>query len=558
MAAHNPWQWPALSGAEPPQQLQYERGIWGKVHGASSDFRRIAATAKFALQHPRLERELLLGSEDLPQKTQCWLSVGNTHYAVACYPSRAVDKTGRSGFLEKQIIEWRHPPEIPAALGALLLLPEIARYTDVIWWDSRNRADWQEADFALALGDSTCPPLSVGGLELLVQRSIEALLNAVSPEALSQFYAAVLAGQRAVALPGLTQPLPPEALGALLLPLDRTTADRFCFINWLPSRHAEGEDLRQRWDAILGGAAPGLALESPAPTASQRQQAERMALALSRQAPDSLLEKRVADAVGDSSAVSGGQPIQLAIWGPSAAGKTVLLAQLYLEIYAERGDWDIYPTQKSLEFIERMQEWRVNNLFPPATPVGQKDQIIYQFVNHRTHAKAALLVEDRAGKDYESQEEESRQRLNTAEGLVILVDPFREQRSLYVELSRLLNRMHVDRQEPEQKDRRPIAVCISKADFLIESPADYRRACEEPDAFVRENDRWSLAPLLDRFCANYRLFPVSAVGVQLHYGVIEAIAFYDENLKLRIGSKGKPFNLMAPFTWLIDQLTANR
>ncbi|MFO1429791.1 MAG: hypothetical protein U1F76_06580 [Candidatus Competibacteraceae bacterium] len=558
MATSNPWQWPALKGAEPPQQLQYERGIWGKVHGAPTDFRRIAATAKFALQHPRLERELLLGGEELPLKTQCWLSVGNTHYAVACYPSRAVDKAVRSGFLEKQIIEWRHPPEVPAALGALLLLPEVARYTDATWWDSRNRADWQEADFVLPLGDSTCPPLPVGDLELRVQHAIEVLSSAVSLEALSQFYAAVLAGQRAVALPGLSQPLPAEALGVLLLPLDRARADRFSLINWLPSRQTESKELPQRWEAILGGAAPGLALESPVPSASQWRQAERMALALSRQAPDSLIERETVSLVGEPSAAAVDQAIQLAIWGPSASGKTMLLAQLYLEIHAEKGDWDIYPTQKSLEFIDRMQEWRINNLFPPATPVGKKDQIIYEFFNHRTQVKASLLVEDRAGKDYESQEEESRQRMNTAAGLVLLVDPFREQGKLYLELSRLLNRMHVDRQEPEPKDRRPFAVCISKADFLIESPADYRRACQEPDVFVRDNDRWGLVPLLDRFCSNYRLFPVSAVGVQVRYGVIEPIAFYDENLKLRTGAQGRPFNLMAPFTWLIDQVTVNR
>ena len=68
----------------------------------------------------------------------------------------------------------------------------------------------------------------------------------------------------------------------------------------------------------------------------------------------------------------------------------------------------------------------------------------------------------------------------------------------------------------------------------------------------------SLTPLLDRFSSNYRLFPLSSVGVRLHYGVIETVVFYDENLRLRLGGAGKSFNLMAPFNWLINQVAAKR
>jgi len=252
--------------------------------------------------------------------------------------------------------------------------------------------------------------------------------------------------------------------------------------------------------------------------------------------------------------------IPLAIWGPAASGKTVLMAQLHLESHAEAGEWDIYPTrQDSLDFIHQMQERRLDNQFPPATAVGRKEHIAYEFVNRKTGVRASLAVEDRAGQDYERMEEDARARLNAAAGLVLLIDPTRNQRDIQSQLSRMLFQMHTDLRagraaEADPKDRRPIAVCVSKADELLRWPADYRRACQAPDAFVREADRWDLTPMLEKFCANYRFFPLSAVGVALSHGVLEPNTFYDENFNLRIKTKGKPFNLMTPFAWLIGQL----
>lgn len=257
--------------------------------------------------------------------------------------------------------------------------------------------------------------------------------------------------------------------------------------------------------------------------------------------------------------------ILLAIWGPAGAGKTVLMAQLHLETQAGQGEWEVYPTDHgALKFIQQMQEHRLNNEFPPATAVGGKEQVAYEFFNRASGARVALSVEDRAGKDFEheSLHEEARQRVNTAAGLVLLIDPTREPRHIQAQMSHLLMRMHTDRrasqpQGESPKDPRPIAVCVSKADGLVERPVDYMRACQAPDAFVRDNDRWGLVPLLDKFCANYRLFPLSAVGVHLRHGVIESNTFYDENFNLRLKAPTRPFNLMAPFTWLVGQLAAS-
>ena len=189
------------------------------------------------------------------------------------------------------------------------------------------------------------------------------------------------------------------------------------------------------------------------------------------------------------------QGIPLAIWGPVASGKTVLMAQLHLQTLRQSSDWSVLPArQATLDYVRALEERRQQrNEFPLATVLGRKDEIAYLFA-YRDHIQAALLVEDRAGGDYETLEEDSQRRMNQAAGLVLLIDPFRDPAKLCLELSRLLNQMHIDRLPGQPggqstKDPRPIAVCVSKADLLVESADDHRRACAEPDAFVRERDR---------------------------------------------------------------------
>lgn len=550
--------WPALAlaGRELPRQIDHERGVWGKVQGADSDFRWIALSGLFAMQAEGLERDLTLGSEDEPRRFQLWYCRNGVYYAATCYPSRATDAAGRSGLLEKQVLEWRHAEALPAALGALLLLPHAASLDDRVWWESRGKADWAEDDFHLTLDKAGHAPLAVSeeALEQASERGIAGLFERVTEEALSELYARLLAGQRAVPLDGLDVPLSAEALAVLLLPLPRDTADRLSMAGWLPSRRADAQSLRPRWDMILGGNVSGLAPSTPAPSVAQRQQGARLARALAQRDPAALQ----GIAITPTPEVRTDSSIQLAMWGPPQAGKTVLLAQLYLEAVAESGgEWDIFVTKGSLDFIDSMEEKRHANLFPPATTVGTKDQISYRFRNRRTDTTASLVLEDRAGQDFVKFEVEAQERLNSADGLILLFDPLRGKAELEREillLSQTLRRIYLARGHEYQKDDRPIAVCVSKADILIESPGDYRRACEDPHEFVRERDKWGLTQRLDRYCDNYRLFPVSAVGVQVYYGVIETVAFYDEKLTQRLRASGRSFNLMAPFAWLIDQV----
>ena len=98
--------WPALRGLGEPTAIECERGVFGKMHGARSDFRWIARSAAF-LRDGWLEDKFALGSEDLPTRLSFWrcLPEHGCYIAGYAYPSRAQDASGRRGFLEKQFLQ---------------------------------------------------------------------------------------------------------------------------------------------------------------------------------------------------------------------------------------------------------------------------------------------------------------------------------------------------------------------------------------------------------------------------------------------------------------------
>jgi hypothetical protein len=242
--------WPALSSKSLQiEYLSYKRGVWGKVHGAASDFRWIALSEPFDFQ---LERQLNLGSEDKPRTAVFWRCLPNSYYAIATYPSRASDASGRSGFLEKQVIEWQKSQDIPAVVLALFFLPLAKKFDDKIWWKHRKNSEWYQNNFSLPIAPSDCTPLPYS--ETLLAKAIENSINQLkmlfkeNQIALIQFYKHLLSGQKPVYLQ-LRTPISPEALAGLLLPLKRELADKLSLTGWVPS--SRFENLSESWDCII-------------------------------------------------------------------------------------------------------------------------------------------------------------------------------------------------------------------------------------------------------------------------------------------------------------------
>ncbi len=551
--------WPALSGGIIPDSLQLQRAVWGKVHGAASDFRWIAAGG-FNPQKARLERELRVGGEEQLQSFPLWRSLGSSHYAVSAYPSRATDAQGRTGFLEKQVLRWRRAPHVPAALGAFKLLPLVASYSDEVWWDKRYDPRWEERDFVIALADHDESVLDTQALSAAISTSIDALRTAIDEEALGAVYAGILAGQRPTALLLHGKPLPHVALPALLLPLPREYADQLSLAGWLPSQRAAADKLRQQWDVV--GVDDSTPSWDPGVVAGKeiRAKAERMARALLAGDPSRLIARNHVPVPPEPAREGPKGQVRLTLWGPSAAGKTAMLAMLYLEASSQQSSqsdsWRVFPTEESMEFIQQKRhEMETMLRFPPPTQPGEGDRIDYRFCRSDGSQEASLCLEDRAGKEWEVLDDDGKRRIAEANGVAFLFDPTRGEKVLSEELCNTLEGGHVAGRRGAERDPRPIAVCLSKSDLLIETSDDLVWARDDPDDFVREHINPKLLLEIDRFCLNYRLFPVSAIGVNLCRGRVEPVFFYDDTLTPRLLGRGKPFNLMAPFTWLINEVT---
>jgi hypothetical protein len=261
------WDWPALDlEGQAQQRLTVEWAVWGKVHGAASDFRWIAHSPGIDPQARRLELELLLGTEDAPERATFWRALGGSFCAVSCYPSRALDAARRSGFLEKQLLEWKPPAGAPAALGALLLLPQVARFTDEEWWEHSADPGWSRPDFALVLEPEAAAPVEVSENDLRsnVEAGLGDLRDAVGEESvLAELYSALLTGRRPAILAGLRRPLTPQGITALLLPLPREVADRLSVAGWLLSKRVDAEGFRRLWDVLVCDRPPDALLSSP-------------------------------------------------------------------------------------------------------------------------------------------------------------------------------------------------------------------------------------------------------------------------------------------------------
>lgn len=262
--------WPALEGFEGTAQLSFERGVWGKAHGARTDFRWLAASEGFAAYEQPLARQLYLGPEDRPCRMFGWRCLGREAVALIAYPSPAADASGRRGFLEKQVLAWRMADDVPPAATALALLAAAESLDDSAWWPRRAEVDWSRPSSRLVLGrpEHRTIRLDRSRLGRIVADAVESLTAAaLDEEALARLYGEWIMGRRPGRLAGLDAPLPAGAVAALLLPLARPLVDRASVTGWLPSSRADGETLGIQWDLVVEP--PGVDLGSVARSPSE-------------------------------------------------------------------------------------------------------------------------------------------------------------------------------------------------------------------------------------------------------------------------------------------------
>lgn len=254
---------------------------------------------------------------------------------------------------------------------------------------------------------------------------------------------------------------------------------------------------------------------------------------------------------------------RVALWGPSASGKTAFLALLYLRSPEfKKAGWTIYPADESTkDWLQQMRRTiDVQNRFPEMTSTSAgRIALSYEFVSHKTGRRFVLETDDRAGQWYEQMDASVLQALTTAKGRLFFFDPTQEPKRRKEQILRAFEDLHHAGRgnRDTDLDPTPVAICLTKADMLIRSPEDLRRAVEQPQEFVLEKMEPELLTWAGAFFTKIRLFPVSSVGVELFHGVVRPAVFFDERLEARWARACEPMNLFEPFEWLFEAMEAD-
>jgi len=143
-----------------------------------------------------------------------------------------------------------------------------------VWWEQRGVDFWIDPDACLSLRaeNVTVDEDAIGNA---LEHGRHQLRESVSPDALARLYDQLLSGKRPALLAGVAQPLSPEALAALLLPLPRDIADRLSLAGWIPAERPSPADVGKRWDVVVVATAHAGAFD-PATEVQARRMAEAL------------------------------------------------------------------------------------------------------------------------------------------------------------------------------------------------------------------------------------------------------------------------------------------
>lgn len=302
--------WPAFGGVSLRDcTLDFERGIWGKMHAVPTDYRWIGRSPGFPSARDGAELLLLVGLENAPVPASLWRSHEGRYFAAGTYASPARDAAGRSGFLEKQVCLLPGAGDLPAAMAAMGLLPWVRARTYEDWWGQRQDPSWPEKSHQMHLEPESIT-VTAEQLEEHISRGLSELW-ALGAERLQRAYAGVLSGRSTSYLEGVLAPLSAQATAALLLPLERPLADASSVAGWSLSARYRRQRRELAWTLLVLDRAAREDAESSPPSmpysADDERRAEEIVRAIEERSPARLSPPREPESVAVPEAQSASQ-----------------------------------------------------------------------------------------------------------------------------------------------------------------------------------------------------------------------------------------------------------
>ncbi|MBT3220978.1 MAG: hypothetical protein HN348_17985, partial [Proteobacteria bacterium] len=273
------WVWPgARLGVDPSSvTIDYERAIYGKAHNVRTDYRWLAATPKIKAHLAEFARFLQPGPVDRTATAFCWRALGKRRYlALSSRPSRARDAAGRLTVVEREVLYWEAPPQVPAIIGAATLLAVLPGLSDVDWWPQRHRPQFNDASFMIDL-----PPCSPVPAQANISRLLAdglAFFKKLGLENVERIAVVLARESGPIVVEQLKEPLLPEQIAALLLLVSPAVASRVSIAGWLLSERAAADDLAG-WNIVVSDTAGrqlSSLLQGPAANSKARDMARRV------------------------------------------------------------------------------------------------------------------------------------------------------------------------------------------------------------------------------------------------------------------------------------------
>lgn len=553
--------------------LGYEIGLWGKIEGSTDDYKIIAASKSFNLDNIDFINKFYFGDGEHLKKSSVflWKPIGDTITVASISMSARKDSSNRPSLQILILTSKISTKVIPAPIQALVLLP-LLRKKQRLLNSTRgliNLApdDEEQTSRIRSISGSNHQDISIKPKKLLSSFAvgINYFHSQIKETQLTDLYGALLEGVTAHL--SEAEKYPEEVVGTLLSFLTPVMANSFSIIERLPSINYDTKKIEKNWAIILDKT--DLETSDIQISRNIKQEVNKISTSLmsfklavsSPDKPNNQIENDPKQSLKENT-------IKLSLWGPPSAGKTVFVSQLYWQGVDSHSDWDIrLLTSDSKQYMSMMyQNIQNNNKFPLGTNVGHDNKIEFLIINEAEDIQATLFIEDRAGAHYSGEAESTEgnlklednivEILKQSNGLIFLFDPSRKKSVLYNEVWNTMQTLQLELSGGRKKIQIPVAVCLTKADNEIDSLEKLNFALSDPDTFVREYAETSLIELLDKYCENYSLFPVSSVGIKVTDYQVEPIVFYDDGLESRVvpNEETKTINLISPFIWLIDNL----